>query len=57
MNRLNQAVLCEELLNAGSGTSLIADRCGQKIAELGVTGISIDAINATDGWVWFELRD
>ena len=49
-------VICEELLTAGSGTSLIAGPCGQKIADLGVTTISVNAVNATEGWVWFELR-
>jgi hypothetical protein len=51
-----QTVICEELLTAGSGTSLIAGPCGEKIAGLGVTAISVNAINATEGWVWFELR-
>ncbi|HLA12648.1 MAG TPA: hypothetical protein VJ023_18825 [Pyrinomonadaceae bacterium] len=51
-----QTVICEELLTAGSGTSLIAGPCGENIADLGVTTISVNAINATEGWVWFELR-
>ncbi len=51
-----QTLICEELLTAGSGTSLIAGPCGEKIADLGVTAISVNAINATEGWVWFELR-
>ena len=51
-----EKVICEEVLTAGSGTSLIAGPCGEKIADLGVTAISVNAINATDGWVWFELR-
>ena len=51
-----QRLICEELLTAGSGTSLIAGPCGEKIADLGVTAISINAVNATEGWVWFELR-
>jgi len=51
-----QTVICEELLTGGSGTSLIAGPCGEKIADLGVTAISVNAINATEGWVWFELR-
>lgn len=51
-----QKMICEELLTAGSGTSLVAGPCGEKIADLGVTAISVNAINATEGWVWFELR-
>jgi hypothetical protein len=51
-----QKMVCEELLTAGSGTSLVAGACGEKIADLGVTAISVNAINATEGWVWFELR-
>jgi hypothetical protein len=51
-----QKVICEEILTAGSGTSLVATSCGERIADLGVTAISINAINATEGWVWFELR-
>ncbi len=51
-----QSVVCEDLLTDGSGTLLGAGPCGEKIAELGVTAISINAINATDGWVSFELR-
>src|SRR6266478_5483202 len=51
-----QTVICDELLTAGSRTSLIAGPCGEKIAVLGVTAISVNAINATEGWVWFELR-
>lgn len=52
----HQKVLCEELLTAGSGTSLIAGPCRQTIGDFGITAISTNAINATDGWVWFELR-
>lgn len=51
-----QTVICQELLTAGSSTSLIAGPCGKDIADVGVTTISINAINATEGWVWFELR-
>jgi hypothetical protein len=51
-----QRMMCEELLTSGSGTSLVAGLCGEKIADLGVTAISVNAINATEGWVWFELR-
>ena len=51
-----QAVICEETLTAGSGTLLGAVSCGQRIADLGISAISINAINATEGWVWFELR-
>jgi hypothetical protein len=51
-----QKAICEELLTAGSSTSLIAGPCGEKIADLGVTTISVNAINTTEGWVWFELR-
>lgn len=51
-----QRVICEDLLTDGSGTSLAAGSCGEKIADFGVTTISINAVNATEGWVWFELR-
>ena len=51
-----QRVICEDTLNAGSGNSLIAGPCGQRIGDFGITAISINAINATEGWVWFELR-
>ena len=34
----------------------MAGPCGERIAEFGVTAISDNAINATDGWVLFEFR-
>jgi hypothetical protein len=51
-----QSVICEDTFNAGSGASLIAGPCGPRIADFGISAISINAINASEGWVWFDLR-
>jgi hypothetical protein len=51
-----QRVICEDTFNSGSGASLLAEPCGQRIADFGISAISINAINATEGWVWFDLR-
>jgi hypothetical protein len=52
-------VLCEvseaekssSTLGAGSSSS-----CGNKLAESGILGLYISAINLKEGWVFFELR-
>ena len=51
-----QTLICEEVLTSGSGTSLVVGSCGDRIARRGVSAISVNAINATEQWVWFELR-
>jgi hypothetical protein len=52
----DRRVVCEDLLTDGSGTLLAAGPCGEKITKLGVSAVSVNAINATEGWVFFELR-
>jgi len=50
----DQKVLCEDTFTEG-GTSLDSPHhCGSDVA--GVTGISINAINTAEGWVYFDLR-
>jgi hypothetical protein len=55
----NGEVLCEvseaekssSTLGAGSSSS-----CGNKLAEYGILGLYIGAINLKEGWIFFELR-
>ncbi|HEY3579732.1 MAG TPA: hypothetical protein VGK82_04285 [Pyrinomonadaceae bacterium] len=50
----DQQVLCEARLYEHQSGDV---KCGQALSEFDVLGISINAINLNEGWVFFELLD
>jgi len=53
----DKKVLCEEAIFAEGGTSMgTGPPYPHCTPEVGLTAISVKAINAKEGWVWFDLR-
>ena len=50
-------ILCENRFYEGESSTLAMPRCGQDLSAFGLLGIYVSAINLSDGWVFFELRD
>jgi hypothetical protein len=53
----DKKVLCEEAIFTEGGTSMgTGPPYPHCTPEVGLSAISVNAINARDGWVWFDLR-
>jgi len=55
IRKTDQKVLCEPTFRAGESASLLGAPCGDVAKDSDFAGVSIKAINITDGWVYFEL--
>jgi hypothetical protein len=55
IRKTDRKVLCEPVFMNGESASLSGGQCGDVARDSDVAGISIKAINITDGWVYFEL--
>jgi hypothetical protein len=55
IRKTDRKVLCEPVFMNGESAGLSDGQCGAVARDSDVAGISIKAINITDGWVYFEL--